>query len=95
MARTSASKEKEVVHLRLDPEIVKAIDAFAFAWGVSRTEAAEMLIDRGIYEHRDTLVEVMQTMLKRFSEEYDEPPATPEVVRAAPTRERKQKAITR
>lgn len=69
MPSNRGAKQKLLVHLRLDAEVVEAIDAFASRWRLSRADAATRLLEDGIGQHIDELVDIMQTMVRRFSDE--------------------------
>lgn len=46
------SEDREMVHVRLDAELVKEIDHLAVDWRLYRSEAMERLLHEAVKKHR-------------------------------------------
>ncbi len=68
------SERKESLHLRVDAGVLRGVDAVAVAWGVSRNEAANRLLDEAVGLHIAEVVDAMQDMVRRYQEGRFEPP---------------------
>jgi hypothetical protein len=65
--RVPHSRTNEMAHLRLPPDLIRAMDLCAVLWGTHRSGAAERLLREAVRMHEFALRTLIHTSLDRLA----------------------------